>query len=128
MTKQEQTVIAFFPSKQRAEQAVAALSKLGLHDTHIKRNSRFGESENYTIDSAIASAETLTGLTLFSENQSNQSNQSRRVLLGADPSVSGFSRSGNDLAGSHPFTLVTFVPEAMVEQAVTVLRNNGGLT
>ena len=124
----EKTIIAYFPSSTKAESAIQALAAINVQDAHIKRASRFGDTYNYTMDSPISRAETLTGLTLFSQNTSNEENNSERVLMGADPSVSGFSLSGNDLAGGHAFMIVAFAPEDKVEQSVAILRENGGET
>lgn len=107
----EKTIIAYFPSSTKAESAVQALSAINVTDVHIKRASRFGVTFNPNIDSPISTAETLTGLTLFSQNTSNDENNSARILMGSDPSVSGFSRSGNDLAGGHAFSIIAFAPE-----------------
>jgi hypothetical protein len=124
----ERTIIAYFPSSTKAESAAHALEAIGLKDVHIKRASRFGVTFNPNVDSPIATAETLTGLTIFSQNTSKDDNNSARVLMGADPSVSGFSRSGNDLAGGHAFSIVAFTPENQVEQVVAILKENGGET
>jgi len=126
MAKQ-QTIIAHFPSSTKAEAARKALSAIGLTDVHIRRNSRFGVTQDDNIDSAIASAETLTGLTLFSANTPNDGlTASSRVLMGADPSVSGFSMGGDGLAGGHAFTVVAFVPKSKVDDAVTIIKQNDG--
>lgn len=127
MTK-EKTIIAYFPSSTKAESAVQALAAVNVQDVHIKRTGRFGVTYDHTIDDPISRAETLSGLTVFSQNTSNEENNSARVLMGADPSVSGFSRSGNDLAGGHAFMIVAFAPEDKVEQVVALLKENGGET
>lgn len=122
----EQTIISTFPSMTKAEAAKTALANAGLTDSSIKRSSRYGVSTDDEMDSAISSAETLTGLTLFSANTSKESKTVERVLMGADPSVSGFSMSGNPLAGGHAFTLVVFAPPNRVDEAVTIIKQNGG--
>jgi hypothetical protein len=124
----EKTIIAYFPSSTKAKSAMEALSAIGVTDVHIKRNSRFGVTFDDNIDSPISAAETLTGLTVFSQNTSNESNNSARVLMAADPSVSGFSLSGNELAGGHAFSIIAFAPEDKVEQVVAILKDNGGET
>lgn len=122
----EQTIIAYFPSSTKAAAAAKALSSVGLTDVHIKRTSRFGVNYNATQDNPVSRAETLTGLTIFSANTSKETNSSARILMAADPSVSGFSTSGNDLAGGHAFSIVAFAPENRVEEAVSILKQNGG--
>ncbi len=122
----EQTIIAYFPSSTKAETAANALSSAGLTDVHIQRTSRFGVNYDVTQDDPVSRAETLTGLTVFSANTSNETNNTARVLMAADPSVSGFSTSGNKLAGGHAFSIVAFAPENRVEEAVSILKQNGG--
>ena len=122
----ERTLIAFFPSSTKAEQARQALASRGV-DAEIKRNSRFGASSDPVINNALTGqAETLTGLTVYSTNVANEDNQNARVLMGADPSVSGFSSKGYGMAGGAAFTLVAFAPEDKVEQAVQIIKQNGG--
>ncbi|VBB06819.1 Hypothetical protein LUCI_2056 [Lucifera butyrica] len=122
----EHTIIAHFPSSTKAAAAKQALAAAGLTDAQVRRNSRFGVTQDENQDDPVAQAETLTGLTLFSANNPNDANASTRVLMGADPSVSGFSMEGYGLAGGRAFTLVTFVPEERMDEAVTILKQNGG--
>lgn len=126
MQKKEQTIISYFPSSTKAQAAVDALTAAGINDTHIKRASRFGVTFDTERNDALSSGETLTGLTLFSMSTSNESNATERVLQGADPSVSGMSSRGYGTAGGHAFSLITFVPESRVEEAVTIIKQNGG--
>jgi len=125
---QEKTIIAHFPSSTKAQAAANALAAIGLTDNYIRRNSRYGLSFDDDRNDAIAgAAETLTGLTLFSTNSPNDENEAARVLMGADPSVSGLS-TGDGLAGGAAFTLISFVPEEKVEEAVQLIKTNGGYT
>jgi hypothetical protein len=120
------TIIASFPSSTKAKTAAKALSEAGISDVHIKRNSRFGVTHDAKMNNPINQAETLTGLTLFSSNTSNDENSAARVLMAADPSVSGFSARGYGLAGGHAFTLVAFAPEERVDEAVGIIKQQGG--
>lgn len=121
------TVIASFPSRGKAREVSAALAAAGLTDVHIRRNSRFGVSQDAQINSPIShQAESLAALTLFSTNVPNDENNATRVLLAADPSVSGMSARGYGLAGGRAFTLVAFVPEPRAEEAVAIIKAGGG--
>lgn len=71
-------------------------------------------------------AETLTGLTVYSADTPNDENRAARVLMGADPSVSGYSARGYGLAGGYAFTLVAFVPDERVNEAVRIIEQNKG--
>jgi hypothetical protein len=121
----EQMIISYFFSEKQVKDALQSLATVGLKDGHIRKVSRFGISNDRTQDDPISRAETLTGLTLYSANSSKDENASTRVLLGADPSVSGFSTSGNELPGP-VYSLTAFVPEERVEEAVGILKQNGG--
>ena len=122
----ERTIIATFPSSTKADAAVKALANAGLNDAHVKRSSRFGINNDAQMNNPVNRAETLTGLTLFSTNTPKDENSSARILLAADPSVSGFSARGYGLAGGQAFTLVVFAPEERVEEAVTIIKQQGG--
>lgn len=121
----EQTIISYFFSETQVKGALQALASVGLEDGHIRKVTRYGISNDRTQDDPISRAETLTGLTLFSANTSNDENASTRVLLGSDPSVNGLSNSGNKMPGP-VYSLTAFVPEERVEEAVGILKQNGG--
>lgn len=121
------TIIASFPSSGKARKASQALTAAGLSDVHIRRNSRFGVSQDADINDPIShGAESLAGLTLYSTNIPNDEASATRVLLAADPSVSGLSARGYGMAGGRAFTLVAFVQEPRVEEAVAIIKQNGG--
>jgi hypothetical protein len=121
------TIIASFPSRGKARKTAADLAAAGLPDVHIRRNSRYGVSQDAHYNNPIShQAESLAALTLFSTNVANDENNATRVLLAADPSVSGLSARGYGLAGGRAFTLVAFVPEQRVEEAVALIKRDGG--
>jgi hypothetical protein len=124
---QERTIIASFPSSTKARKAADALTAAGLDDVHIRRNSRYGVSQDAHISDPIShQAESLTGLVLYSANSPNDENQATKVLMGADPSVSGLSARGYGMAGGAAFTLVAFVPDPRVDEAVGIIKDSGG--
>ena len=126
--KNERTIIAHFPSSTRAKAAADALAAVGLTDNHIRRNTRFGLSQDDVQNDPVSNlAETLTGLTVYSADTPSDENRAARVLMGADPSVSGYSARGYDLAGGYAFTLVAFVPDERVNEAVRIIEQNEGL-
>jgi hypothetical protein len=120
------TIIASFPSSTKADTAAQALTTAGLSDVHIRRNSRYGVSMDPHYNDPVSRAETLTGLTLFSTNTPKEEDSAARVLMGADPSVSGYSAKGYGLAGGSAFTLVVFAPEDRVDEAVGIIKQQGG--
>lgn len=127
---QERTIIAQFPSSSKAEEVVNALYSKGVSDVHVKRNSRFGVSLDANMQDSLSSnyTETLTGLTVFSADTPDDENNSARILMGSDPSVSGYSGRGYGLAGGYAFTMVIFVPEEKVEEVAELIKQHGGET
>ncbi|MDT8903070.1 hypothetical protein [Anaeroselena agilis] len=124
---EERTIIASFPSSSKARTTADALAAAGLADVHIRRNSRYGVSQDPYINDPIShQAESLASLVLFSTNSPNDENQATKVLMDADPSVSGMSARGYGMAGGAAFTLVAFVPEPRVDEAVGIIKANGG--
>jgi hypothetical protein len=75
----------------------------------------------------LTRAETLSGLVLYSANTSKEDNAAERVLLAADPTISGFSASGNPMPGP-VYSLTVFAPPQRVEEAVGIIKQNGGDT
>lgn len=124
---EERTIIASFPSSTKARTAADALTAAGLGDVHIRRNSRYGVSQDAQINDPIShQAESNASLVLYSTNSPNDENRATKVLMGADPSVSGMSSRGYGQAGGAAFTLVAFVPDPRVDEAVNIIKDYGG--
>jgi len=124
--KGERSIFAYFSSSTKAENAIEALQQAGFPEASLRRVSRFGAMHDASYDNALTGqAETLTGLALFSANTDRYTNQSERILMAADPSVSGMSARGYGVAGDTPFAVIAFAPEARVEEAVQILEKHG---
>jgi delta-aminolevulinic acid dehydratase/porphobilinogen synthase len=123
----EQMIMSYFFSEEQLQAAVKALADVGLKDAHTRKVSRFGISNDRTQDNALTRAETLSGLVLYSANTSKEENEAERVLLAADPTVSGFSTSGNPMPGP-VYSLTVFALPQRVEEAVAIIKQNGGDT
>lgn len=124
---EERTIIVSFPSSTKARTAADALTAAGLGDVHIRRNSRYGVSQDAQINDPIShQAESNASLVLYSTNSPNGENQAAKVLMGADPSVSGMSSRGYGQAGGAAFTLVAFVPAPRTDEAVSIIKDYGG--
>jgi hypothetical protein len=123
----ERTIISYFPSSTKAEAAIKALSSVGMSDATIKRTSRYGVTNDTQRNDPVSNARSLTGLTLFSSGNLDENNTPTRVLMGSDPSVSGLSAEGHGMLGGHAFSVIAFVPEERTEEAVTILKQNGGM-
>lgn len=123
----ERAIFAYFSSSTKAEKAIEALDKAGFPQASLKRVSRFGVVRDASYDNALnGQAETLTGLSLFSANTDKDMNQSERILMAADPSVSGMSALGYGLAGDKAFAVIAFAPEEEVDKAVQIIKDQGG--
>ncbi len=124
--EKEKTVISYFPSSTKAKTAVDALATAGFTDSHVRRASKFGVADDSILGGGIVSAE-LSAMTLYSMSDISET-RADKVLLDADPSVSGMSARGYGMAGGHAWTLVSFVPESQVDEAIAIIRQNGGET
>lgn len=123
----ERAIFAYFPSSTKAEKAVKALHDAGFPQASIKRTSKYGVMHDASYDNAVnGRAETLTGLSVFSANTDKDTNQSERILMAADPSVSGMSALGYGMAGGSSFAVIAFAPEEQIDEAVQILEQHGG--
>lgn len=98
-----------------------------MSDATLKRTSRYGVSNDIERNDPISNARSLSGLTLFSSGALEDADASTRILMGADPSVSGLSAEGHGMMSNHPFSVIAFVPEERTEEAVSILKQNGGM-
>ena len=121
------TVLGYFPSSSDVERAKKALGRLGVEVLQVDRISRFGTSFDCERNSAIAGrAETLTGLTLYSENRNRFTETDSRVLRGADPSVYSLGGVDGDLAGGAAFLLTVVTEDKNVDDVVKIIKAEGG--
>jgi len=52
--------------------------------------------------------------------------QSDRILLGADPSVSGYTNENYGAAGGRAFLLTLVTSSDLVDQAAEIIKQHGG--
>ena len=120
----ERSILAYFGSGDDAEKAVKKLKDMGYENVRLDRISRYGVNNDDEYNNPIMGrAETVTGLTLYSANTGNLSNSDSRVLMAADPSVSGYADP--DLAGGAAFLVTVVTNEDNLEQAEKVLKQHG---
>jgi hypothetical protein len=123
----ERSILASFPSSTRARAARDALAEAGIEEVRIDRAGRYGGENNSRLNTPMTwQADMLTGLTLSADNAEQFGNESS-VLLGADPSVSGYSGPGYGMAGGMGFLLAAVTDETKLDQAVEIIRQNGGI-
>lgn len=118
----EQSILAYFPSSTKAAEAAEALKSIGIEEVQVDRVSRYGVTHDREYNNPIAGqANTLTGLTLHSSDTDRFANSDTRVLLGADPSVSGMAANNYGLAGGKAFLITVVAPVERVDEAVQLL-------
>lgn len=122
----QRAILAYFPSSTRAESAVEELKTMGIYEVSIDRVSRFGQTTNSERNNPINDAETLTGPTLFSADTSRFLDNDARVLMAADPSVSGMAADDYGTAGGKSFLVTVVTREEMGDKAAQVLKKYGG--
>ncbi|WP_347491188.1 hypothetical protein [Desulfoscipio sp. XC116] len=123
----ERSLLAYFPSSGAAESAAEKLKKNGYDTVQVDRVSRYGTTNDATINNALTGgAETITGLTLYSAGTDSSIDNDNRVLLGADPSVSGYGNHNYGVAGGSAFMVTVVTTDNYVKQAEEILKNNGG--
>ncbi|MTI86146.1 MAG: hypothetical protein FH756_20190 [Firmicutes bacterium] len=120
----ERSILAYFGSSMDAEKASKKLKNMGYKDVQVDRVSKFGVNHDDEYNNPMMGrAETGTGLTLYSANTDKFSNSDTRVLMGADPSVSGFA--GNEMAGGEAFLVTVVTTDAGFDLAEKVLKQHG---
>ncbi|KKM11896.1 hypothetical protein SY88_06870 [Clostridiales bacterium PH28_bin88] len=123
----EHSILASFPSSIRAKEAVNALKEAGIEDVQLDRVSLYGVEANREYNNPLAGqADTLTGLTLFSADRDQLADDDARVLLGADPSVSGIGMTDYGVAGGKAFLVTVVTNGQKLNQALKIIENHGG--
>lgn len=122
----ERSILAYFPSSQSAQRAEKALSAAGFGETGVDRVSRYGVSTDPHINNPINNAVTQTGPTLYSDSTGEELTDSQRILLAADPSVSGYGDNDYGVAGGKAFLLTLVTTEDRIEEAEKIVSKHGG--
>ncbi|MGQ9557569.1 MAG: hypothetical protein ACUVTU_06410 [Desulfurispora sp.] len=122
----QRSILAYFPTSDAARRAAAELTAAGYGVTDVDRVSRFGTSIDREYDNPLNRAVTATGPVLYNNSTGDQLTDSERVLLAADPSVSGMGGKDYGLAGGKPFLLTLVTEESRVQQAEEIIKRNGG--
>ncbi len=126
LSPDEHSILAYFPSSTSAEEAVRALKEAGVSEVQLDRVSRYGVSYNDRYNNPIAGqAETETGLTLFSADTDHFNDNDTRILLGADPSVEGYTPPGYGAAGGKAFLVTVVTDDEKLDEATNILKDKG---
>ncbi|MHB8918271.1 MAG: hypothetical protein ACYC4H_09630 [Desulfocucumaceae bacterium] len=122
----ERSILAFFPSADSAGKAADALENAGFSRPGVDRVSRYGATLDAHINNPINRAVTNTGPTLFSDSTAEELTDSERILLSADPSVSGYGATDYGVAGRNAFLLTLVTREENIVQAEKIIGRHGG--
>ncbi len=121
----ERSILSYFPSSDQAQKAAEALKSEGVGEVEIDRISRYGVKIDEHYNNPINNADTITGPTLYSSYNRDQSADTR-VLLGADPSVSGYGAADYGTAGGRAFMVTVVTNEEHLDQANDIIKQYGG--
>jgi hypothetical protein len=121
----QRSILSYFDSSTLAEKARQALKDAGFDETRVDRVSRYGAANDAHYSNPLNRATTITGPTLFGGDK-EEMDADTRVLLAADPSVSGYGDANYGVAGGKAFLLTIVTGEKRVDQAVDILKQHGG--
>lgn len=123
----EHAILAYFESSNNAEKAGKTLINAGYEVVQLDRISKYGveldKERNYPV---AGRAETITGPTLYSTDTHRLTDTDARVLMSADPSVSGMAANDYDVAGEGPFLLTVVTDQEHTEKAVEIIKRYNG--
>lgn len=123
LSPKERSILAYFPSSGKAQQAVKELEAAGYTTVSLDRVSRYGVEEDAGIDYALAGmGQTISGLTLYSTGAAGGD---FRVLRAVDPAASGYGAVDYGTAGGHAFLVTVVTGEEKVDRAVEILKKHG---
>ena len=127
LQKGEQSILGYFPSSIKANQALQKIRNLGFEIAQLDRISQYGVStspeQNPPTDGR---AFTQTGLSLTSSQTYPEVDQNEQLLLAAHPSVSGMASEGYEVAGGESFLVTVVADSARTPEVVRVIKENGG--
>lgn len=127
LEKDERSILAYFPSSARAQQAASELKRAGLltdpGSLQIDRISRYGYNSDAEYNNPINHAVNLTGVTLYS---SGAAPEGVDPALAADNSSSGIGAAGYGTAGGKAFLLTVVTARDRVDEAVHIIKTCGG--
>lgn len=122
----ERSILAFFASSDEALQAAKALNKAGYDRPQIDRVSRYGANYDDNFNNPINMAIAETGPTLFSDGDGKDLSASERILLAADPSVSGYGNTDYGVAGGRSILLTLVTTDHKIKKAEEIIEQYGG--
>lgn len=127
LERDERSLLAYFPSSTRAQEAINALQEAGIREVQFDRVGRFGTRYNDQYNNPLANqANTVTGLTLYSADINPLVKTDTRALLAADPSVGGVGLKNYGVAGNEGFLVTVVTSPERVDKAREIIEAHGG--
>ena len=121
----ERSVLAYFPTNDKARQAAGELKEMGYNTVQVDRISRYGESLDSEINYPVNRALSNSGLTLFSA-EAGELDVNERILHGSDPSVSGYGDNNYGLAGGKAFLVTVVTDDGSVDKVTKIMEKHDG--
>lgn len=122
----ERSILAYFPTSEAANKAAEALLAAGYSRPGVDRVSRYGYNPDPQINNPINNAVTETGPVIFSDSTAEEHTDSARILMAADPSVSGIGDTDYGVAGGKAFLLTLVTTKDKINQAEKIVDSYGG--
>jgi len=128
LDKNEHSILGFFPSVAMANNAMESLKKAKLvpseDSIQVDQVSRFGIVNDSEYNNPINNALTLHGLTIYSNSMGI--GDGANPLLAANDTEAGRGINNDNLAGGESFMLTLVTSADNIEQAVALMKANGG--
>ncbi|MDN5344373.1 MAG: hypothetical protein PWQ18_484 [Clostridia bacterium] len=127
LEKDERSLLAYFPSSTKAQEAINALQAAGIKEAQFDRVGRYGARYNDQYNNPLANqANTITGLTIYSADINPLVKTDTRALLAADPAVSGVGLQDYGVAGNEGFLVTVVTTPDRVATAREIIEAHGG--
>lgn len=122
----EISVLATFPSSRRAQEAAEELGANGIKKVQVDRISRYGAKSDEEYNNPLTGRSSPSSLSLYSADTSEDTSKRSRVLLGSDPSVSGYGATDYGQAGGQGFLVTVVCPSDQVDKVRATIAKHGG--
>lgn len=125
----EHSILSFFPSSDKAQEAAQALMEAGLVPEpgaiQVDRITRYSPADEEEYNSPINNAVTLSGVTLYSASQGEEGTN---PLLAVMDSASGIGNPNAGIPGRHGFMLTLVTAKENMEAALEIIKAYDGDT
>ncbi|MEG6614960.1 hypothetical protein V6C27_00775 [Peptococcaceae bacterium 1198_IL3148] len=126
MSPDERAILAYFSSSDDAQAAAKSLKQLGIEEVQVDRVSRYGYAPDAEINNPFSGEPSQTNLIIFSGTSDRFYSQDARILMAADPSVSGIGDTNYGVAGGNSFLVTAVTDEAHLDKALQLVKEKGG--